>query len=74
MLVPPAGAQPARTGTGLMVLSVEQWRGILLASELEEAAERILNKLDGYNLPGGTITREIDVKQLANALWAWRER
>jgi hypothetical protein len=59
---------------GLMLLSVEQWRGILLASEPDEAAQRILTKMVGYNMPRGTITRENDVKQLANALRAWRER
>ncbi len=58
----------------MLLLSVEQWRGILLASEPEEAAERILNKLDGYNMPRDTITRANDVRQLANALRAWRER
>jgi hypothetical protein len=57
-----------------MLLSVELWRGILLASEPEKAAERILTKLDGYNMPRGTLTRENDAKQLANALRAWRER
>lgn len=57
-----------------MLLSVEQWRGILLASEPDEAAQRILTKMDGYNMPRGTITRENDAKQLANALRAWRER
>jgi hypothetical protein len=57
-----------------MLLSIEQWRGILLASEPEEAAQRILSKMDGYNMPRGTITRENDVKQLATALRAWRER
>jgi hypothetical protein len=31
-----------------MPLSVEQWREILLALEPEEAADRIINELDGY--------------------------
>jgi hypothetical protein len=57
-----------------MPLSIEQWREILLALEPEEAAERILSKLDGYNKPRGTLTLTSDIKQLANALRAWRER
>ena len=57
-----------------MLLSVEQWREILLSLEPEEAADRIIDELDGYHMPRGTLTRASDINQLANALRAWRER
>lgn len=53
-------------------LSVEQRREILLGLEPEEAADRLINELDGHCMPHGTRTGN-DVKRLADALRAWCE-